>query len=145
MVAVPYQSVPPAIAALMTGTVQMFFSNISDVIEPARSGKIRLLGVSTGTRSSQFPDIPTIDETVPGFRMIVWHGIFAPAGTPEAIIRRLSVTLKAVSQDAEFARVLNALGIDTASTTPNDLTETIRSDRSLYRSALSSLGLLRKD
>src|SRR5215470_8393388 len=82
MVAVPYQSMPPTIAALLAGTVQMFFGNISDVIEPVRIGKARLLAMSTAERSPQFPDVPTVAETIPGFTMTGWHAYFAPAGTP---------------------------------------------------------------
>src|SRR5262249_19130159 len=59
MLAVPYQSMPPAVAALLAGTVQMFFGNITDAIEQIRSGKIRLLAVSREKRSAAFPDIPT--------------------------------------------------------------------------------------
>ena len=70
--------------------VQMFFGNISDSIELVRSGKVRLLGLSSDKRSPQFPDVPTVAETVSGFSMIGWHGVFAPAGTPEPIIARLS-------------------------------------------------------
>ena len=68
MVAVPYQSMPPTITALLAGTVQMFFGNISDIIEPIRSGKLRLLAVSTEKRSPEFPDVPTISEIDPGLR-----------------------------------------------------------------------------
>ena len=65
MTAVPYQSMPPAVSALLAGTVQMFFGNITDAIEHIRSGRFRLLAVSSEQRSSAFPDVPTVAETHP--------------------------------------------------------------------------------
>src|SRR5262249_47625816 len=70
MIAVPYQSMPPAVSALLAGTVQMFFGNITDAIEHIRSGKFRLLAVSSVERSAAFPDVPAVAEILPGFTMI---------------------------------------------------------------------------
>ena len=69
MVVVPYQSTPPALMGLVSGTVQVFFGNISDVMELVQSGKGRMLALSTEKRVPRFPDIPTVSETVPGFVM----------------------------------------------------------------------------
>jgi tripartite-type tricarboxylate transporter receptor subunit TctC len=145
MVAVPYQGMPPAISALLAGTVQMFFGNISDAIEPIRNGKFRLLAISSERRSRQFPDVPTVAETVPGFTMIGWHGVFVPSGTPQPIAERLSGALAAIGQDAEFIKILGNVGIDTVIGTPNDVAQAIQSDIVLYRAALDAAGLLRKD
>jgi tripartite-type tricarboxylate transporter receptor subunit TctC len=145
MVAVPYQSMPPAISALLAGTVQMFFGNISDAIEPIRNGKFRLLAVSSERRSRQFADVPTVAETVPGFTMIGWHGVFVPSGTPQAIAERLSGALAAIGRDAEFVRILGNVGIDTVTGTPNEVAQAIQSDIVLYRAALDAAGLLRKE
>ena len=67
MVVVPYQSTPPALMGLLSGTVQVFFGNVSDVMELVQSGKGRLLALSTEKRVPHFPDIPTVSETVAGF------------------------------------------------------------------------------
>jgi tripartite-type tricarboxylate transporter receptor subunit TctC len=125
--------------------VQMFFGNISDAIEPIRNGKFRLLAVSSGTRSRQFPDVPTVAETVAGFTMIGWHGVFVPAGTPQPIAERLSGALAAIGRDAEFIKILGNVGIDTVIGTPDDVARAIQSDIVLYRAALDAAGLLRKD
>ena len=143
MVAVPYQSMPPTIAALLAGTVQMFFGNISDVIEPVRIGKARLLAMSTAERSPQFPDIPTVAETVPGFTMTGWHAYFAPAGTPRPIIEHLSKTLAVVSRDPAIVKTLGSLGIDAVDATGDELAQTIQADIPLFRAALDAAGLLR--
>jgi tripartite-type tricarboxylate transporter receptor subunit TctC len=144
MLAVPYQSMPPAISALMSGTVQMFFGNITDVIEQVRAGKFRLLAVSSEARSPAFPEVPTVAETVPGFTMIGWHGLFVPEGTPQPIIARLSGALAAMTHDAEFVGILDKVGIETVGGTPADLAKALQSDIMLYRTALEAAGLIRK-
>jgi tripartite-type tricarboxylate transporter receptor subunit TctC len=143
MVAVPYQSMPPTIAALLAGTVQMFFGNISDVIEPVRIGKARLLAMSTAERSPQFPDIPTVAETIPGFTMTGWHAYFAPAGTPRPIIEHLSKTLAVISRDPAIVKTLGSLGIDAINATGGEFAQTIQADIPLFRAALDAAGLLR--
>jgi tripartite-type tricarboxylate transporter receptor subunit TctC len=143
MLAVPYQSMPPAVSALLAGTVQMFFGNVTDAIEQIRSGKFRLLAVSSEQRSAAFPDVPTVAETIPGFSMIGWHGVFVPAGTPKPIIERLSGALAAIRSDAEFVKTLDNVGIDTVGGMPDELAQAIQSDIVLYRSALTAAGLLK--
>ncbi|HEY7247091.1 MAG TPA: tripartite tricarboxylate transporter substrate binding protein, partial [Xanthobacteraceae bacterium] len=69
LVDVPYTAAPPAILALVNGTIHLFFGNISDIIGPVASGQVRLLAVSTAKRLPQLPDVPTVSETVPGFVM----------------------------------------------------------------------------
>jgi tripartite-type tricarboxylate transporter receptor subunit TctC len=145
MLAVPYQSMPPAISALLAGTVQMFFGNITDVIEQVRSNKLRLLALSSEKRSAAFPDIPTVAETVPDFTLIGWHGLFLPSGTPQRVVEQLSNVIAAMSRDAEFVRTLSNVGIETGSGTPDDLAKVIQSDIMLYKAALAAAGLLRKD
>ena len=88
----------------LAGTVQMFFGNITDAIESIRSGKFRLLAVSSEQRSLAFPEVRTVAETVSGFSMIGWHGVWVPIGTPAPIVERLSATLAALRRDAEFIK-----------------------------------------
>jgi tripartite-type tricarboxylate transporter receptor subunit TctC len=125
MVAVPYQSMPSAISALVAGTVQMFFDNITDAIESIRSGTFRVLAVSAEQRVPTFPDVPTVAETVPGFSMIGWHGVLVPAGTPQRIVARLSKALDDIRRDTEFIKILANVGIDTAGGAPDDLARAI--------------------
>jgi tripartite-type tricarboxylate transporter receptor subunit TctC len=143
MLAVPYQSMPPAIAALLAGTVQMFFGNLTDVIEQVRSKKLRLLALSSEKRSAAFPDIPTIAETVPGFTLVGWHGVFVPSRTPQPIVERFSNAIAAMRRDAEFVGTLGNLGIETVNDTPEALAKVVQSDIVLYKAALEAAGLRR--
>jgi tripartite-type tricarboxylate transporter receptor subunit TctC len=144
MVVVPYQSTPPALMGLLSGTVQLFFGNISDLLELVHTGKGRLLAISTQKRVPQFPDIPTVAETVPGFVMTGWIGYFAPAGTPRPIIDRLSKALAAICREPEVVKTMANVGIDAVGNTPDEFAAAIQADLPMVRAAVEAAGLLRK-
>jgi tripartite-type tricarboxylate transporter receptor subunit TctC len=144
MVVVPYQSTPPALIGLVSGTVQVFFGNISDVMELVQSGKGRMLALSTEKRVPRFSDIPTVSETVPGFVMTGWIGYFAPAGTPRPIIDRMSKALVAICREPEVVETMANLGIDAIGNTPEEFAAAIQADLPVVRSAVEAAGLLRK-
>ena len=144
MVVVPYTATPPSIVALLNGTIQLFFGNVSDILGSVRAGKVRLLAFSTEKRLPQFPDIPTVSETVPNFVMTGWNGYFAPAGTPRAIIDRLAQAIATVCHDPEVVKLMSELGADAVGSTPEELAAAIRADLPIYRAAVEAAGLMRK-
>lgn len=144
MVMVPYQATPQALVGLLSGVVQIFFGNISDVQELVQSGKARLLAISTRARLPQYPDVPTVSETVAEFVMTGWIGYFAPSGTPKTIIGRLSQALREICRDPEIVGTMRAMGIDTVGTSPEEFAAIIRDDLPMVRSAVESAGLLLK-
>jgi tripartite-type tricarboxylate transporter receptor subunit TctC len=144
MVVVPYQSTPAALVGLVSGQAQVFFGNVSDVLELAQSGKVSMLALSTEKRSPQFPDIPTVAETVPGFVMTGWTGYFAPAGTPRPIIARLAQAIAAICREPELVHTMATVGIETVGDTPEEFAAAIAVDLPIMRSAVEAAGLLRK-
>jgi tripartite-type tricarboxylate transporter receptor subunit TctC len=144
LVGVPYTGAPPSILALINGTIQMFFGNVSDIVGPVGSGKVRLLAVSTAKRLPQFPDVPTVSETVPGFVMTAWNGYFAPAGTPRPIIDRVARAMATICRDPEVVKLMSDLGVDAVGSTPEELADAIRADLPTYRAAVEAAGLMRK-
>jgi tripartite-type tricarboxylate transporter receptor subunit TctC len=144
MVVVPYQSTPPALVGLLSGAVQVFFGNVSDVLELVQSGKARMLAISTEKRIAQFPSIPTVNETVPGFVMTGWIGYFAPAGTPRPIIDRVSKALVAICREPEVIKTMANVGIDAVGNAPDEFVAAIEADLPIVRSAVEAAGLLRK-
>src|SRR5215467_15928193 len=144
LVGAPYTGAPPMILALMNGTIQLFFGNISDIVGMVGSGKIRLLAVSTAKRLPQFPDVPTVSETVPGFVMTAWNGYFAPAGTPRPIIDRLARAMAAICRDPEVIKLMSDLGVDAVGSAPEELADAIRADLPIYRAAVEAAGLMPK-
>jgi tripartite-type tricarboxylate transporter receptor subunit TctC len=100
----------PALANLIAGHTQMMFEPMSASIEPVKSGKLRALAVTTATRSSALPDVPTMAETVPGYEASAVTGIGAPAATPAAIVEKLNREINAALADPKFAAELAKTG-----------------------------------
>jgi tripartite-type tricarboxylate transporter receptor subunit TctC len=144
LVVVPYTATPPSIVALINGTIQLFFGNVSDVLASTEGGKARLLAFSTARRLPQFPDVPTVSETVPDFVMTGWLGYFAPAGTPRAIIDRLAHAIARVCRDPEVVKLMAELSVDAIGSTPEELAAAIAADLPVYRAAVEAAGLMRK-
>jgi tripartite-type tricarboxylate transporter receptor subunit TctC len=93
---IPYRGSAPMMTDLIGGRIQFAFDGIAVTLGYIRGGTVRLLGVSTGKRSPVLPDEPTIAESaVPGFESAVWFGLFAPAGTPKAVIELLNSKVNA--------------------------------------------------
>jgi tripartite-type tricarboxylate transporter receptor subunit TctC len=91
MVHVPYKGVQQAITDVIGGQVQLVFPNVSVILPHVKAGRVRGLGVTSLTRSSAIPELPTISEAgVPGFEVTTWSGIVVPAGVPKAIVARLN-------------------------------------------------------
>ena len=95
IVHVPYRGTPDALVDLMAGRVQMMIDPISSSIEHIRAGKLRALAVASLTRSEALPELPTVNDFVPGFEMTAWYGICAPSKTPADIVNRLNEEINA--------------------------------------------------
>ena len=102
---VPYKGSPQAINDLMSGTIQVMFDNVPSIGPHAKAGRVRGLGVSSPRRASQFPDLPTIAETVPGYETNSWGGVIAPAKLPREILLKLTSEIKkALAEPAVIER-----------------------------------------
>ena len=95
----PYKGTGPAAQALLGGEVQVGFNNVQTLLQFVQEGKLKALGVAEPKRVPQFPNFPAVAETVPGFEMAPWVGIVAPAGTPQAVIDKLSAAMVVVMSD----------------------------------------------
>jgi tripartite-type tricarboxylate transporter receptor subunit TctC len=141
MTHVPYKGGAPAVADLVAGQVQMYFGNASELIQHSRSGKIRLLGVSSEKRAPQLPEVPAIAEFYAGFRTLTWNGLLAPAGTPPAVIARASTEVQKAVRDPAVAERLQRIGVDPLGSTPAEFAETIRVDSVIWQEAIKAAGL----
>ncbi len=90
---VPYKSTPPAMTDIAAGQVDYMFVDWAALQAFLRSGKLKMIGLQSDTRSSLLPDLPPVGETVPGFTFTVWGGLIAPAGTPAAIVNTLNAAV----------------------------------------------------
>ena len=110
---VPYKGAPQAVTDLIGGNVNLMFNSIPPVMQHIKSGRLRLLGVSSAKRSPQLPDVPTISEAgVPGYESITWFGLLAPAKTPSPIVTRLHEALVKVVRTPEMKAQLELQGYD---------------------------------
>jgi tripartite-type tricarboxylate transporter receptor subunit TctC len=108
---VPYRGSGQITTAMLTGELPMTFDNLSSVLPFARDGKLRILGVGSLQRSPAAPEIPAIAESVPGFESLSWHGFFAPAKVPPAIVARLHDEAVAALKSPMVSQRLQELGI----------------------------------
>lgn len=142
MVQVPYRGSGPALTALLSGEVQVGFEIPSSALPHIQSGKLRALAVTTRTRSSALPDVPTvIEQGIRDFEVIGWFGVLAPAGTPAAVIERLNRELNAALQQPDLRERLSGLGLESGGGTPAEFQKLIATDTQRYGDAIRRMGI----
>jgi tripartite-type tricarboxylate transporter receptor subunit TctC len=115
---VPYRGAAPALTDMLGGQVQVIFDNMPSVIQHIRSGALRALAVTTTTRSSQLPDVPTVAETVPGYEASALFGVGVPKNTPPEIIEKLNKDINEVLAEPAIKARLIDLGGEPLISTP---------------------------
>jgi len=115
---VPYKGSGPAIQDVIAGQVDMMFDTTVVAGAHIQSGKLRALAVSSAKRLESMPDVPTVAETLAGFEVLSWQGIFAPAGTPKAIVDRLNTEILKILATPEMQDRLKSLGMQPSTFTP---------------------------
>lgn len=121
IVHVPYKGTAPAMTDLISGQVQMMFTSMPTVLAHVKAGRLRLLGTGGKKRSAVIADTPPIADTVPGFELVTWYGIFVPAGTPATIITRLNQEIGKVLVDPESRDRMASQGLEPTPMTPDEL------------------------
>lgn len=141
VVHVPYKGGGPAMADLLGGQIPMLFGNSGEVLANAKSDRIRIIAVSTAQRMKQLPGIPTVAEFLPGFEMTAWQGTLAPARTPRAVIDTLSNAIQALSKEPAVIERLEQFGVESTTTTPEQMAAIIRAEHPVYAEAVKAAGL----
>src|SRR5688500_8521163 len=121
IVHVPYKGTAPAMTDLIAGQVQIMFTSMPTVLAHVKAGKLKLLGTGGTKRSAVIPDTPRIAETVPGFELVTWYGIFAPSRTPDSIVKRLNAEIAKVLADPESHDRMAAQGLEPTIMSPDEL------------------------
>ena len=142
MMHVPYRGSAAAYPDLMTGKVHVLFDNLSGpVLELTQSGKLRALGVTSAHRWDSFPDIPAIAETVPGYEVNIWYGIFAPKDTSRQVVESLNAGINAALADSKVrARLVKGGGMPMAMT-PSEFGKFIADDAEKWRKVIEFAGI----
>jgi tripartite-type tricarboxylate transporter receptor subunit TctC len=128
-------------AALVGNTVGVGFDVMTTSMPQVRGGTLRALGISSRARSPSAPDIPAISEFVPGFEIVAWNAMLAPAGTPPPIVDRLSAAIGRILKSPEVTARLNELGTTPVGSSPAELADVIRSETKKFGEALAAIGV----
>ena len=142
IVHVPYKGTVQAVGDLVGGQVQLVFSDMVPAIPHIRSGKLRPLAVTVAQRSAALPEVPTMDEAgLPGFRSVVWWAVLVPRGTPGEIIARLNGVFGRIMKLPEVQERYASLGVFTEHSTPQQVTERMKSDLQEFAKILKAAGV----
>ena len=138
---VPYKGGNPAMTALVGGQVSMGIVSLASTMAYAKSGRVKILAVSSGQRSRLAPEIPTIAETVKGVELESWVGLLVPAGTPTTVVRTVNAAvLRAIALPDVQQRLL-AEGYDVQGSTPEAFNKLIQSDLAKYSKVIREAGI----
>jgi len=141
MVHVPYKGGPDATNSVLKGETCCVFALLQAMIQHAKAGKVRLLGVTTAKRVGAMPDLPTIAEQgLPGYESYIWFGIFAPKGLDPAIAAKMNAALKAAIEDPEINKKLIELGNTPRYETLEQFKATVKRDRAKWAETVKAVG-----
>lgn len=126
---VPYKGAGPAAVDLIAGQIQMLFTSAVNALQHSRTGRVRMLAVTTARRSVALPEVPTLSEfALPGYELTTWYGVLAPAGTPRAIVLRLNREISAVMKLPEVQERLASDGVEAATGTPEHFAALLKTE-----------------
>jgi tripartite-type tricarboxylate transporter receptor subunit TctC len=142
MVGIPYKSSPQAMTDLIGGQVQVYVVDFGSGMSMIKSDKIRTLGVTTAGRSKILPDLPPVGNTVTGFDLTSWNGIFGPAGLPRSIVDRLNEELQVVLAEKDVQDKLAMIGFEVwPSKTPDEFTKYVADQLTQWTTLIKQAGI----
>jgi tripartite-type tricarboxylate transporter receptor subunit TctC len=141
MTHVPYKGNAPALSDVVAGHIPAMFSNLSDALPQAAAGNVRLLAVSSESRAPLAREVPTVAESgFPGFSVLTWNGLMAPAETPKPIIDRIAAEIAAAVKDPAFSAKLQEFGVDPLGNSPDEYRDMLARDVATWAQAVEVAG-----
>jgi tripartite-type tricarboxylate transporter receptor subunit TctC len=137
---VPFKGGTLAVLAMIGGEIQSILTPVAEVYPYLKSGRLRPIAVSSPERTTQFPQIPAIGETVKGYDFTSWFGAFVPAGTPRPIVDKLNAELKKAVADPDVSAKLSAQTLDPMVATPEEFARLLQSDYDRLRQVVKLSG-----
>jgi len=142
IVSIAYKGGGPAVIDLIAGNVQIYFSTIPAALQQVKAGKLRALAVTSTARVAEISDIPTVAESgLPGFQIIGWFGLFAPAGTPRPVILKLNAEIVKTLKAADIRERLSGHGLIPGGGTPEDLGRFLSEEIARWRKLIHEAGI----
>ncbi len=145
MTHIPYRGAGPAIIDIIGGRLTFMFNTSGSLMPHVQAGRLRALAVSSGKRFSAEPSIPTVAESgVPGFDVVSWYALFAPAKAPPAIVAKLNADAVAVMREPEVRQRLEGLGLEVAASTQAELGAFLRAEMAKWEPVIKAAGIVAK-
>ncbi|GAB3765105.1 tripartite tricarboxylate transporter substrate binding protein [Ramlibacter monticola] len=138
---VPYRGGGPATVAVLGNEIPLLWVSLPSITQQVKLGKLKALAVSTTERSPALPEIPAVSESLPGFRVDAWNAIFAPAGTPPQVLRRLEQAVMAVTRQPEVKKVLLEQGAVAVGSTAAELDRIVASEIEQWQGVTRAAGM----
>jgi len=138
---VPYKGGGPATVDLVAGRIQAIFGSIPQWQPHLAVGRVRAVGVGHPTRVKSMPEVPAIAETLPGFNNTSWYGILGPAGVPGHVVNKINGEMRAAVANPGFIKQIETIGLEPASSTPQELGEMIRTELARWTKVIKSAGI----
>lgn len=139
---IPYTGAGPATVDLVSGEVQMMFSNFLAAMPMINEGRLRILAVTSADRSDVMPDVPAISETLPGFSVTSWYAIIAPAGTPAEIVSKIQTDIAAALEQPELRERLEEEGVVPVGSTPEEFAAFIEEETAKWQEVIDLAGVV---
>lgn len=137
---VPFKGQAPALLALMSGQVDMMLANLGTTLPQIRAGKMRALAVGSEKRSPVLPDVPALSEVLPGMSATTWAGMVAPAGTPAAIVNRLSAAIGEIMKQPDIVKTLSESLTEAIGGSPAELAQVMKVERERWGAVIRATG-----
>lgn len=141
MIHVPYKGGAPAVTDLVSGQVNIFFTGSTNVLEHTKSGRLKLLAVTEAQRAKILPDLATVAETLAGYELTVWYGVFLPAGAPADVVAKLNGECNRIMALPEVRKRLEALGVEIIARTPAEFGQILRADTERWTRVIRDVGI----
>jgi len=137
---VPYKGSGPGVLDLVSGRLQFMLNPMPEPVPFIKAGKLRALATSTLKPIAALPELPPIADTIPGYEVLTWQGLVAPAGTPPDVIKRLHAELIRALKDPEFAARMRGMGMELYGTTPEQFAQFIKDENAKWAKVIKATG-----
>jgi len=138
---IPYKGSNPALMDALAGNVDLLLSSVPSAMAQIKSGKLRALAVTSAKRSSSLPDVPTVAESgFKDFDVSTWYGVFAPAGTPAAVVTTLNTEINKLLATPDMKAAIQAQGAEAQAMTPAQLTTLLKNDYAKWKGIVEASG-----
>ncbi len=141
MLHVPYKGGAPALVDLISGQVHLLFVSLPSVQPHVKAGRVKILATGARKRTAAIPDVPAINETIPGYDLLTWYAMYYPKRVPTQIVTRMQAELAKVLGTAEIARSFETIGVEPAPSTSAELEAYMRSEMDRWRKVIAQAGI----